>query len=98
MGFVKTIQLAFVDVSKVFDSLNHDILLHKLDYCGERGLVLNWFKSYLMLRYHYTVINDNCSSSSLMESGIPQGSILGPILHIIYVNNIINVESIVKCV
>lgn len=88
----------FVDVSKAFDSLNHNILLHKLDYYGVRGVVLNWFKSYLTSRYHYTVINNSRSLCSVMESGIPQGSILGPLLYIIYVNDIFNVHSNVKCV
>ena len=87
----------FVDISKAFDSLNHDILLHTLDYYGGRGLVLNWFKSYLLLCYHYTVINNNCSVRSLMESGIPQGSILGLLLYKIYVHDI-NVELLnVSC-
>ena len=87
----------FVDVLKHF-TLNHNILLHKLDYCGVHGLALNWFKSYLMLCYHYTVINNNCSLCSIMESSTSQGSILGPLLYIIYVNDVFNVESNVKCV
>ena len=88
----------YVDVSKAFDSLIHDILLHKLDYYGVRGFLLNWFKSCFTLHYHYTVINNNFSLCSVMESGIPQSSILGPLLFRIYVNDIFNFESNVKCV
>ena len=85
-------------MSKAFNSLNYNILLHKLDYFCVCGLVLNWFKSYLTLHYHFTVSNDNCSLCSLKKPGILQGNILGPFLHIIYINDIFNVKLNVRCV
>ena len=91
----------FVYVPKAFNFLNHDILLrmHKLYYYFDvHGDVSNWLKNYLTLLYRNSVINNNCSLCSLMESGIPQGSILGPLLYIIYMNDIFNVEPNVKCI
>ena len=88
----------FIDVSKAFDSLNHGILLNKLEHYGVRGYVLNWFSSYLTNRFQYTESNNVCSSYALLVSGVPQGSVLGPLLYLIYVNDIFYVSNVIKTV
>ena len=90
----------FVDISKAFDSLNHNILIGKLEHYGIRGVILDWFISYLSCRYQYVDINNQKSLYRTIVCGIPQDSILGPYLYLIYVNDIFNVCSniLVKCV
>ena len=77
-------------MSKAFDTINHDILLKILNNLGIRGIANLWFKSYLSDRNQYMVINDVTSSMEKIAYGVPQGSILGPILFLIYVNDISN--------
>lgn len=78
----------FCDLSKAFDVINHKILLHKLRTYGIRGIVNDWFSSYLSNRIQFVEIEGNTSSHQLIHCGVPQGSILGPLLYLIYVNDI----------
>ena len=77
----------FIDLSKAFDSLNHSILLHKLQNYGIRGSSASWFTSYLDSRQQKTLFNGKESSFSPVLHGVPQGSTLGPLLYILYVND-----------
>jgi hypothetical protein len=78
----------FLDFSKAFDTVNHQILLDKLDSYGIRGLANKWVGSYLSNRKQFTTYNGSNSDTSLIKCGDPQGSILGPIIFLIYINDL----------
>ena len=72
----------FLDLQKAFDTVNHDILLKKLEYYGIRGITNSWFQSYLNDRMPFTTVNKCQSSKKYLMYGVPQGSVLGPHLFI----------------
>ena len=83
----------FLDLSKAFDTLQHNIFYDKLEYYGIRGIALDWIKSYLLKRQHVVSINNTISDTSNIEMGCPQGSIVGPLFYIMFVNCIGNVSQ-----
>ena len=86
----------FVDLKKAFDTVNHKILLEKLNYMGIRGNILAWIENYLHNRYQKTICNSTLSELGRIKCGVPQGSILGPLFFLVYINDIKNILGDLK--
>ena len=82
----------FVDFAKAFDTVNHSILLYKLEHNGVRGNAFNLIKSYLSNRKQYTVNNEKISKMLSITIGVPQGSMLVQFLFWVYVNDLPNLQ------
>ena len=86
----------FIDLRKAFDTVNHKILCNKLKSYGIRNNNLNWITNYLFNRTQETLVNGKRSNSLPVNCGVPQGSVLGPLLFLVYVNNMSKVLTQVK--
>ena len=77
-----------IDLNKIFDTVDHEILLKKLSHCGIRGIANEWFCSYLTKRKQYVIIGNQVSALNKIPTGVPQGPVLGPLLFLIYINDL----------
>ena len=102
MKVLKTISTlldsSFFDLKKAFDTLNHEILLDKLNFYGIRGIPLTWLTSYLPHRQQCVMVHEHTSSYNTVLCGGPQGSVLVPLLFILYINDLFHVSNLLSII
>ena len=88
----------FIDLKKAFDIVNHKLLVEKSSFYGVRGIANTWLENYLMNRKQYVVVDNQASSMQFIKCGVPQGSVLGPVLFLLCINDLCNVSNLLKFV
>ena len=88
----------FIDLKKAFDTFNHKLLVDKLSFYEVRGIANTWLDNYLMNRKQYVVVDNQASSMQFIKCGVPQGSVLGPVLFLLFINDICIVSNLLNFV
>ena len=88
----------FIDLKKAFDTVDHKLLVEQLSFYGVRGIANMWLENYLMNRKQYVVVDNQASRMQFIKCGVPQGSVLGPVLFLLFINDICNVSNLLKFV
>ena len=86
----------FIDTNMTFGIVNHKLLVEKLSLYVVRGIANTWLENYLMERKQYVVVDNQASSMEFIKCGVPRGSVLGPVLFLLFINDICNVSNLVK--
>ena len=86
----------FIDLKKAFDTVNHRLLVDK--FYGVRGIANTWLENYLMNRKQYVVVDNQASSMQVIKCGVPQGAVIGPVVFLLFINDLCNMSNLLKFV